>query len=238
MARNPWLQNNHGAGQLPPPRDEEHVTTRPDRTATDPTLRPRTWALLAVCALLGACQAAVDGSSERAQLAHKAINDTVNTWKAALSYTPKKDQGPQTRYCYQQMMDIVCYDSEQPQLTSRLYGYQDGPRQSWIQPGGGGLGASGGPAVSLQAAEPRAPLALAENGAIERSDIPANAPFASVPAKPAAAAKSTHHAAHRKSTTTKSAKKHSKKRHTSHRKVPVKPAPATAPSAPKPSPDA
>jgi hypothetical protein len=46
--------------------------------------------------------------------------------------------------------DVVCYDSEQPQLTAKLIGYQDGEQISWVQPGGGSLGASGGEPMALR----------------------------------------------------------------------------------------
>ncbi len=94
---------------------------------------------------LTGCDKAVDGSNAAASVTSKAFNDTKETWTDLFTYHPKKPpQGPQTRYCYQLQTDIVCYDSVQPNSTSKLVGYQDGNQISWVQPGGGSLGASGG----------------------------------------------------------------------------------------------
>lgn len=72
-------------------------------------------------------------------------NDTREAWNETMTYHPRKgEQLPQTRYCYRMQSDVVCYDSPQNNLTAKLVGYQDGQAISWVQPGGGSLGASGG----------------------------------------------------------------------------------------------
>ena len=103
---------------------------------------------------LTACDAMVDRSKASASVTSRAFSDATQVWTDVFTYhPPKPPQKPQTRYCYKQSTDIVCYDSVQPQLTSRLFGYQDGDQMSWIQPGGGSLGASGGNPVALQPVE-------------------------------------------------------------------------------------
>ncbi len=95
----------------------------------------------------------VDGTNARASITERVLSDATSTWVDALSYHPKRGpQAPQTRYCYKMMMDIVCYDSVQPELTAKLVGYQDSNQISWVQPGGGSLGASGGAPVAYDPA--------------------------------------------------------------------------------------
>lgn len=102
-------------------------------------------------ASLSACDAFVDHTRAEASITQKALGDARGYWEDVFTYHPPQPaQQPQTRYCYKMSSDIVCYDSVQPGLTSKLYGYQDGAQMSWIQPGGGSLGASGGNPVALQ----------------------------------------------------------------------------------------
>ena len=100
---------------------------------------------------LAACDSVVDSSNAAASVTSRVFSDTTSTWIDAFTYHPKRGpQAPQTRYCYRMMTDIVCYDSLQPGLTAKLVGYQDGTHLSWVQPGGGSLGASGGDPVSFK----------------------------------------------------------------------------------------
>lgn len=96
--------------------------------------------------MLAGCTRVVEQNNQLATIAKPIIADTKKSWRNLLTYSPKNTtpQLPQTRYCYTTMADIVCYDSAQPTTTSRLYGYQDGENISWVQPGGGSLGVSGG----------------------------------------------------------------------------------------------
>lgn len=111
--------------------------------------------LVVAVMLLGACTKLVDGSQKTAEISKEMIDDTERAWKDVFTYRrPKPVQQPQTRYCYTTMSDIVCYDSAQPTLTSHLVGYQDGKNISWVQPGGGSLGVSGGPPVVMAEAVP------------------------------------------------------------------------------------
>lgn len=114
-------------------------------------------ALLLLQALAGVtgCDKVVDTSKAVQETTLRAFNDTKSSWKDFFTYHPAQpDPMPQTRYCYQMQSDVVCYDSEQTTLTSKLVGYQDGDNISWVQPGGGSLGASGGQAVALRPALP------------------------------------------------------------------------------------
>lgn len=109
--------------------------------------------LVQILAGLSGCDKMVDTSKAVQETTMRAFNDTKSSWKDFFTYhPPQPDPLPQTRYCYQLQSDIVCYDSEQTTLTSKLIGYQDGENISWVQPGGGSLGASGGPAVALRPA--------------------------------------------------------------------------------------
>lgn len=108
-------------------------------------------ALLGVMAALNGCDK-MQGLSDSAQaVTQRQIDDNKTAWSNFFTYHPKQPAPlPQTRYCYKMQSDVVCYDSEQPTLTAKLVGYQDGDKQSWIQPGGGSLGASGGAPVSFR----------------------------------------------------------------------------------------
>jgi hypothetical protein len=100
---------------------------------------------------LTACDKIVDSSRAVQTVTKSAFDDTKSSWRDFFMYHPPVPESlPQTRYCYQMQSDVVCYDSEQRQLTSKLVGYQDGENISWVQPGGGSLGASGGVPVALR----------------------------------------------------------------------------------------
>ena len=97
------------------------------------------------------CDKIANSSRAAQDVTRHAFEDTKSSWRDFFMYHPPvPDALPQTRYCYQMLTDVVCYDSEQPSLTSKLVGYQDGENIAWVQPGGGSLGASGGPPVALR----------------------------------------------------------------------------------------
>lgn len=107
--------------------------------------------LLAIVVCLTGCDKVADSSRAVQSVASRTFNDTRDSWKDFFTYHPPAPEPlPQTRYCYQMISDVVCYDSEQPQLTSKLVGFQDGETVSWVQPGGGALGVSGGAPVALR----------------------------------------------------------------------------------------
>lgn len=107
--------------------------------------------LVAAMVVVAGCDKVADTSRAVQQVSMSTFNDTKSSWRDFFTYhPPQPDPLPQTRYCYQMQSDVVCYDSEQPMLTSKLIGYQDGENISWVQPGGGSLGASGGEAVALR----------------------------------------------------------------------------------------
>lgn len=108
-------------------------------------------ALLVCLAALSACDKLTDTSRAAQSVTQAAFEDTKSSWRDFFMYHPPMPEPlPQTRYCYQMQSDVVCYDSEQRQLTSKLVGYQDGENISWVQPGGGSLGASGGEPIALR----------------------------------------------------------------------------------------
>lgn len=96
--------------------------------------------------VLAACTPLAEGTQEAGHDFTSAMHDNIDAWSGLFDYTPrdKRPMLPQTRYCYQMQSDIVCYDSPQQHMTAKLTGYQDGRAVSWVQPGGGSLGVSGG----------------------------------------------------------------------------------------------
>lgn len=109
--------------------------------------------------LLCACDKMADSSRAVQSVTHKAFNDTRSSWKDFFTYhPPAEDPLPQTRYCYQMQSDIVCYDSQQSSLTAKMVGFQEGETISWVQPGGGALGASGGAPIALRPVAPQKTL--------------------------------------------------------------------------------
>jgi len=115
------------------------------------------YTILHVVALSGlilmttACDRVVASSNTAAAITKKSFENTRDTWLDVFTYHPPQvDQLPQTRYCYQMQTDVVCYDSPQNRLTAKLVGYQDGEHASWVQPGGGALGVSGGEPVTAR----------------------------------------------------------------------------------------
>lgn len=101
--------------------------------------------------LVAACDKVAGVSRAAQETTRNTFNDTKSSWRDFFTYhPPEPDPLPQTRYCYQMQSDVVCYDSEQRTLTSKLVGFQDGETISWVQPGGGSLGASGGEPVALR----------------------------------------------------------------------------------------
>ena len=107
--------------------------------------------LLATTMLVAACDKVAGVSRAAQETTRNTFNDTKSSWRDFFTYhPPEPDPLPQTRYCYQMQSDVVCYDSEQRTLTSKLIGFQDGETISWVQPGGGSLGASGGEPIALR----------------------------------------------------------------------------------------
>jgi hypothetical protein len=107
--------------------------------------------LLASTMLLAGCDKVAGVSRSAQEVTRSTFNDTKSSWRDFFTYhPPEPDPLPQTRYCYQMQSDVVCYDSEQRTLTSKLVGFQDGDTISWVQPGGGSLGASGGEPIALR----------------------------------------------------------------------------------------
>lgn len=148
-------------------------------------------ASVAALLALGACTPSAESAQQAGVTTRTAMQDNVSAWRGLFEYHPKDRRPllPQTRYCYQTQADIVCYDSPQPNLNSKLYGYQDGQSISWVQPGGGSLGVSGGEATAPHDAQTVqvAPTLMDEATAVnlqtpivvETTQAPANAPFAS-----------------------------------------------------------
>ncbi len=131
--------------------------------------------LLGTTLLASGCDKVANTSSSIQTIASREYNDTASSWKDFFTYhPPMPDPLPQTRYCYQMQSDVVCYDSEQANLTSKMVGYQDGERMSWIQPGGGSLGASGGPAIALRpmpANPPNPAMASSANSSLNTGPV-------------------------------------------------------------------
>ena len=106
---------------------------------------------MGLMAALNGCDKMAGLSNSAQAVAQREYSDTKSSWVELFTYHPPVAPPlPQTRYCYQMQSDVVCYDSEQPSLTAKLVGYQDGDKRSWVQPGGGSLGASGGAPVSYR----------------------------------------------------------------------------------------
>ena len=111
--------------------------------------------ILATVLVLAGCDSASHGSNRAADATQRAFHDTTEKWKGLFSYNPQKvpPQAPQSRYCYNIQADIICFDSPQPNMTSKLVGYQDGANISNFQPGGGSLGVSGGEPTAMYRTE-------------------------------------------------------------------------------------
>jgi hypothetical protein len=92
-----------------------------------------------------ACNNFAEAQRNAADSSKQVVYETKSKWRDLFTYTPPAATPmPQTRYCYRTQSDTVCYDSPQPDMTSKLVGYQDGANISAYQPGGGSLGVSGG----------------------------------------------------------------------------------------------
>lgn len=116
-------------------------------------------ALALVIAIASGCNKMADTTRAAESITRNVFTDTTSSWVDLFTYNPPVQESfAQTRYCYHMQSDIVCYDSEQPRLTSKLVGYQDGDKISWTQPGGGSLGVSGGEAIALRPALPPRPI--------------------------------------------------------------------------------
>ncbi len=148
-------------------------------------------------AMAAACTPVSESIQHGGETVKASAADDAAAWKDLLTYHPKSKvpQLPQTRYCYKAQTDIVCYDSAQHGMTEQMVGYQDGDSMSYVQPGGGSLGVSGGEPTAPQDARSvhLAPNVAGEavvintNESISSSDIstapvetpqvPASAPF-------------------------------------------------------------
>ncbi len=101
-------------------------------------MKQRNTLLLTLLVVLSACTNLAETNKAVAQSASRWKNDTGKAWSGLFTYNPEP-QTPKlasTRYCYQFSSDIVCYDSPQPNLTSRIVGVQgsEGPRMVMYQP--------------------------------------------------------------------------------------------------------
>lgn len=84
------------------------------------------WIILAALVGLSACTQMTMEAKDAAEAAKRAQYETREAWKKLLTYTPPpKPPLAQRRYCYKQLSDVVCYDSEQ-QTTSPLVAIQEG----------------------------------------------------------------------------------------------------------------
>lgn len=149
--------------------------------------------IVAAMLALAACTPSAESAQQAGVTVRTAMQDSANAWRGLFDYNPKdtRAQLPQTRYCYQTQADIVCYDSPQPNMTAKLNGYQDGQSISWIQPGGGSLGVSGGEPtaphdattvqVAPSASAPATPVVVSsyDTAAPMVTESPQAAPFAS-----------------------------------------------------------
>ena len=116
-----------------------------------PHVMIRSLVMVALLVTTTACDNMEQSSRNAAAITKKTFNNSVGFWDDVFTYHPKQaDNAPQTRYCYQMQSDVVCYDSVQTSSTAKLIGYQDGENLSWVQPGGGSLGVSGGEPVALR----------------------------------------------------------------------------------------
>ena len=116
-----------------------------------PHVMIRSLMMVALLVTTAACDNMEQSSRNAAAITKKTFNKSVSFWDDVFTYHPKQaDNAPQTRYCYQMQSDVVCYDSVQTSSTAKLIGYQDGENLSWVQPGGGSLGVSGGEPVALR----------------------------------------------------------------------------------------
>lgn len=145
---------------------------------------------------LAACTPAAESAQQAGVTVRSSMQDNAAAWRNLFEYSPedKRPALPQTRYCYQMQADIVCFDSPQANMTAKLAGYQDGNSISWVQPGGGALGVSGGeptaqhdaqtvqiaPATGgmVAPAETMSTMSAAPAPAIASSDLPGSTPFA------------------------------------------------------------
>jgi hypothetical protein len=121
--------------------------------------------LLALLFALPACNRISQSNNAVVDSSKRVVYNARDKWKNLLTYQPEATpQLPQTRYCYKMQSDVVCYDSLQPSMTAKLVGYQDGENISWVQPGGGSLGYSGGPpTAALELEQASAPVPPSAN---------------------------------------------------------------------------
>lgn len=84
------------------------------------------WIIVAALVALSACTNMTMEAKDAAEAAKRAQYETREAWKRLLTYTPPpKPPLAQRRYCYKQLSDVVCYDTEQ-QTTSPLVAIQEG----------------------------------------------------------------------------------------------------------------
>ncbi len=150
---------------------------------------------IATLLALSACTPSAESAQQAGVTTRSAMQDNQTAWRGLFNYSPKDRRPllPQTRYCYQTQADIVCYDNPQPNMTAKMTGYQDGQSISWVQPGGGSLGVSGGEptaphdAKTVQVApmgnSPVTPMEFVNSSpapmVVESPQAPASVPFQS-----------------------------------------------------------
>lgn len=132
--------------------------------------------------VLTACEQTHHSSNTAARVANQVKEETVSTWRELFTFRPTKPlQAPQTRYCYKMQSDIVCYDTPQPEINSKLVGYQDGQLVSYIQKGGGSLGISGAQSQIISPAVAAGSLNAAPYSDVSSNDLAAYPPPAQKP---------------------------------------------------------
>lgn len=84
--------------------------------------------VLAALGLLAACTGMVESTEKAKNGLRAGIYNSAEKVQEMTRYNPpsKDPQAPQTGYCYKTASDIVCYDSPQSNLTSKLAGAQVG----------------------------------------------------------------------------------------------------------------
>jgi hypothetical protein len=82
--------------------------------------------LMTALLMSAGCTPLVEGTKKSANSLKKAGDETAATWRRLLYYDPPPTdpQPADTRYCYRYSSDIVCYDTPQPHLTSKIVGVQ------------------------------------------------------------------------------------------------------------------
>lgn len=82
--------------------------------------------LLIMIMMLSACTEATQTANKAYDSSRRGIYNTAAKVQEWMRYTPESKvmQAPDTRYCYKAMTDIICYETEQPNISNKLVGYQ------------------------------------------------------------------------------------------------------------------